>query len=71
MRIQLIGVAVAGLLARGASAQSTSQQPAAVTPVDIWRGTSVCLVHPSPCHDEIVVYRITKMKSADSVALAR
>ena len=69
MRIQLIGVAVAGLLARGASAQSTSQQPAAVTPVGIWRGTSVCLVHPSPCKDEIVVYRITKMKAADSVAV--
>ena len=42
---------------------------AAVTPVGIWRGTSVCLVHPSPCNDEVVVYRITKMKAADSVAL--
>ena len=69
MRIQLIGVAVAGLLARGANAQSTSQQSATVTPVGIWRGTSVCLVHPSSCHDEIVVYRITKMKAADSVAV--
>src|SRR4051794_6093046 len=69
MRIQLIGVAVASLIARGASAQWPSQQPAALTPVGIWRGTSVCLVRPSPCNDEIVVYRITHMKAADSLAV--
>jgi hypothetical protein len=69
MRIQLIGIAVAGLFAGGAGAQSTSQKPAGVTPVGTWRGTSVCLVHPSPCKDEIVVYRITSMKAADSVAI--
>lgn len=68
MRIQLIGVAVASLLTQGASAQSTSPQRA-VTPVGIWRGTSVCLVHPSPCHDEIVVYRMTQMKTTDSLSL--
>jgi hypothetical protein len=68
MKIQLIGFAVAGLLARGASAQSTVQQQAEA-PVGIWRGTSVCLVHPSPCNDEVVVYRITKMKAGDSVAV--
>jgi hypothetical protein len=69
MKSRLIGVAVACLLARGASAQAPSQQPAAVTPVGTWRGTSVCLVRPSPCNDEIVVYRITHMKAADSLAL--
>jgi hypothetical protein len=69
MEIQLIGVLVASLLARGASAQSASQQPTAVTPVGIWRGTSVCRVRRSPCNDEIVVYRITQMKAADSLAL--
>jgi hypothetical protein len=69
MRIQLIGIAVASVLAHGVSAQSAAQQPAAVTPVGIWRGTSVCLVRPSPCNDEIVVYRITQMKAADSLAL--
>ena len=68
MRIQLISVAVASLLALGASPQSTFQQPA-VTPVGIWRGTSVCLVRPSACNDEIVVYRITQMKPTDSLSL--
>ena len=40
-----------------------------MTAVGVWRGTSVCLVHSSPCNDEIVVYRITQMKTADSLAI--
>ena len=68
LRTRLIVVAVAGLLAHGASAQAGSARPA-VTPVGTWRGTSVCLVRPSPCHDEIVVYRITQMKPSDSLSL--
>jgi hypothetical protein len=40
-----------------------------MTPVGVWRGTSLCLVRPSACNDEIVVYRITPMKTADSVAI--
>jgi len=39
MRIRLTGLAVVSLLARGAGAQSLSQQPVAMTPVGIWRGT--------------------------------
>ena len=70
MRIRLTGLAVVvGLLARGAGAQSSSQQPAAMTPVGIWRGTSVCLVRPSACNDEIVVYRIAHTKAGDSLTL--
>ena len=69
MRIPLVGLAVASLLARGAGAQSPSQQPAAITPVGIWRGTSVCLVRPSACNDEIVVYRISHTKVADSLTV--
>jgi hypothetical protein len=69
MKIHLACVALAGLFAREASAQSPSQPPATVSPVGVWRGTSVCLVHPSACNDEIVVYRITQMKAADSVAV--
>jgi hypothetical protein len=69
MRIRLNGLIVASLLARGAGAQSPSQQAAAITPVGIWRGTSLCLVRPSSCNDEVVVYRITHMKSPDSVAV--
>ena len=40
-----------------------------MTPVGIWRGTSVCLVRPSACHDEIVVYRIAQTNAADSLRL--
>ncbi|HEY7237273.1 MAG TPA: hypothetical protein VH539_24165 [Gemmatimonadaceae bacterium] len=69
MRIRIAGLAVASLLARGAGAQSPSQQPAAITPVGIWRGTSVCLVRPSPCNDEIVVYRIAHTNAADILTM--
>jgi hypothetical protein len=65
MRIHIAVVALVGALARGAIAQA----PARVTPMGIWRGTSVCLVRPSPCNDESVVYRITPMKTPDSVAV--
>lgn len=65
MRIRLVGLALASLLAHTASAQS----PTAMTPVGTWRGASVCLVRPSACNDEVVVYRITPMKAADSVAI--
>jgi hypothetical protein len=69
MRVRLTGLAVASLLARGAGAQSPPQQQAARTPVGIWRGTSVCLVRPSACNDEIVVFRIAHTKAADSLTL--
>jgi hypothetical protein len=39
-----------------------------VDPIGVWRGTSTCLVQPSACHDEIVVYRITQA-ARDSVSL--
>jgi len=65
MRIHLTVVALASALAQTAIAQS----PTAKTLVGTWRGTSVCLVHPSACNDEIVVYRITPLKAADSLAL--
>jgi hypothetical protein len=69
MRIRLTGLALASLLAGPAGAQSSSQPPAAVNPVGTWRGTSACLVHPSACNDEIVVYRIAQTKAADSVTI--
>jgi hypothetical protein len=68
-RIRLIGLAVACLLARAVAAQSPSPQPAVTTPVGTWRGTSKCLVRPSACHDEIVVYRIAPTKAADSLTM--
>jgi hypothetical protein len=30
-----------------------------------WKGTSICQVKNSPCHDETVVYHITKLDSAN------
>lgn len=52
------------------SAQSS--RPTAVADganaIGVWRGTSKCLVQPSACHDEIVVYRITPA-ARDSVSL--
>ncbi len=69
MRIQLTVVAVASLLALAASAQLPATQSTGVSVVGTWRGTSVCLVRPSRCNDEIVVYRITNLKTADSLAL--
>src|SRR3954467_6597960 len=72
MRIQLAGLVVAGLLtgaANAATAQSPSQQSMDATPLGTWRGTSVCLVRPSACNDETVVYRITRMNAADSLAV--
>jgi hypothetical protein len=62
----VVGLAVAALGGRTAFAQIPA--PAA-TPVGVWRGTSTCQVHPSPCHDEIVVYRITPAKPPDSVSI--
>ena len=69
MRIHLVAVALASALARAGIAQSTTQPPTSMTPVGMWRGASVCLVRPSACNDEIVVYRITPMKVADSLAV--
>jgi len=69
MRLLLAGIAVIAVLPFRASAQSSPQASAAVSPVGVWRGTSVCLVHPSPCNDETVVYRITQIKAADSLSL--
>lgn len=69
MRIRLPAIAVASLLAHAASAQSAARQSTGSTAVGTWRGTSVCLVRPSSCNDESVVYRITSLKAADSLAL--
>jgi len=69
VRTHLAGLALASALAGTAIAQSPAKPPAPITPVGTWRGTSVCLVRPSACNDETVVYRITPMKAADSLAV--
>jgi hypothetical protein len=69
MRASLIVLSTAVLLTSGAGAQSPSDRPAAPTPLGVWRGTSVCLVRPSACNDEIVVYRVAPTNAADSVTV--
>ena len=61
-RASLTATIIVLVLAEAAKGQS------ALSPVGVWRGTSLCLVKPSPCHDEVVVYRITPMKTPDSVS---
>jgi hypothetical protein len=65
-RRNLIVLAAACLLANGACAQVPA---AASNPVGVWRGTSLCTVRPSPCNDEIAVYRITRLNASDSLSL--
>jgi hypothetical protein len=55
-----------GVLARSGAAQATA---GATDLVGVWRGTSVCQVRPSPCNDEVVVYRISRAKARESVSL--
>lgn len=50
-------------------AQSSSTRPDSTNVLGVWRGTSTCLVRPSACNDEVVVFRITPMKAADSIAV--
>jgi hypothetical protein len=64
----LAGVVVASMCARGALAQ-TATPISTPNPLGVWRGTSVCLVRPSSCNDESVVYRITLLAARDSVSV--
>jgi len=54
-----------GLFSHGAFAQRPTTTRS--NPVGVWRGTSRCLVRPSPCNDEVVVYRIAREGAADSL----
>jgi hypothetical protein len=65
-RTNITTLAAACLLAHGAFAQVPA---AASNPVGVWRGTSLCRVRPSPCNDETVVYRITRVSASDSLSL--
>ena len=65
-RTSIVALAAVCLLARGAFAQVPA---AASNPVGVWRGTSLCQVRPSPCNNEIVVYRITRVNARDSLSV--
>jgi len=38
--------------------------------IGTWKGTSICQVKNSPCHDEIVVYYISKVQGIDTFNIA-
>lgn len=63
---QFLTLSAVCLLPHRAFAQARA---AASNPVGVWRGTSLCRVHPSPCKDEIVVYRITRVNASDSLSV--
>ena len=66
LRISLVAVVAACVVSHAGLAQTSV---AASGPVGVWRGTSRCLVRPSACNDEVVVYRITRMCAADSASV--
>jgi hypothetical protein len=54
------------LASRGALGQGPTNTSSAI---GIWRGTSLCLVRPSSCNDEVVVYRIERVGPSDSASI--
>ena len=66
VRTRVTATAAVCLLSRGAFAQA---RQAAASPIGVWRGTSLCMVHQSSCNDEIVVYRITRAGASDSLSV--
>jgi hypothetical protein len=60
---KLVLLAVLGL-----TAPAFAADPAAAV-VGTWRGESLCMVKPSPCHDEVIVYRFARGKAPDAVVL--
>lgn len=62
----LVALASACLLSHGALAQDPAPRS---NPVGVWRGTSKCMVRPSACNDEIVVYRIVRVNATDSLTI--
>ena len=60
----IVGLAI-GMVAHGAPARA---QAVGSPSLGVWRGTSLCLVRPSSCNNEMVVYRVSRMQANDSVA---
>jgi hypothetical protein len=64
-RFAYLTVIVSSVLAPRIPAQAAAH----ADPVGTWRGTSLCQVRESACHDETVVYRITRTATRDSLAM--
>jgi len=62
----ILCIAAACVVARDASAQASTT---AASAVGVWRGTSLCTLRPSACHDEVAVYRITRVNGSDSLSM--
>jgi hypothetical protein len=67
MRFRFIALAAIPLITRGAAAQLATAPDA--SPIGTWRGTSACVVRPSACKDEVVVYRIALKGRNDSLSI--
>jgi hypothetical protein len=67
MRYRFAHLAV--ILGCGVAGRLSAQVAVRPDPVGTWRGTSLCQVRPSPCHDENVVYRITRITTGDSLTI--
>jgi hypothetical protein len=65
-RTILLAAALAGTLTHSAFAQLPTVTSG---PAGVWRGTSLCLVHPSSCRDESVVYRVSRLNATDSLSI--
>jgi hypothetical protein len=63
----LFAIVIACVLSNEARAQGPSVSANAL---GTWRGTSLCLVRPSSCNDEFVVYRVARSRtSGDDVSI--
>jgi hypothetical protein len=59
-------VFIAFISAMTLQAQNAKQ---AIMITGIWKGTSLCQVKPSPCHDEVVVYHISTTEKGNEYAI--
>ncbi len=69
MRIHLAVLVFVCTFARTAKAQAPVPASQAAAPLGTWRGTSTCVVRPSACNDEVVVYHITREDGRQTLAL--
>lgn len=61
--VRLLATGVAIVLPLGALVSASGQKPSFV---GVWKGTSVCQIKDSPCHDEGAVYTVKKGTTPDS-----
>ena len=67
MRFSLIALAAFPLITSAAAAQLATSPDA--NPLGTWRGSSRCVVRPSDCTDETIVYRIVRKGINDSLSV--